>query len=91
MRRLLDALATLDDQLQQDEQIRLLSVATEMSLLDNWRKMLAEPYRDPLPWWLDGRLEAAADEMRQFIDSDQTFRTVPIRARPSLRSPDASA
>ncbi len=73
MRRLLDAMDALDNQIQQDEQVRLLSVSTELPLLDNWRKMLAEPYRDPLPWWLDGILEAAAKEVRQFIEADRTF------------------
>lgn len=65
MRRLLDGFAALDDELQRNEQIRLLSVATELPLLDNWRRMLAKPYRELLPWWLDGTLEAAAEGVRQ--------------------------
>ena len=63
MRRLLDAFAALDDVTQQEEQVFLLSVATELPLLENWRTTLAEPYRDPLPWWLDGTLEEAAAQV----------------------------
>jgi hypothetical protein len=36
---------------------RLLSRIAATPLLENWRGMLAEPYRSQLPWWLDGRLE----------------------------------
>lgn len=71
MRRLLDAFAGLDNQLQQEEQLKLLSIATELSLLENWRKMLAEPYRDPLPWWLDDTLEVVAKEVRRFVTQAQ--------------------
>jgi hypothetical protein len=60
MHRLLDAFSRLDAEVQRDEQIQLLSIAAELPLLDNWRKMLAEPYREYLPWWLDGTLEDAA-------------------------------
>lgn len=69
MHRLLNAFAALDDELQRDEQIRLLSVAAELPLLANWRKMLVVPYSDPLPWWLDGTLEAiAAQTAREIIE-----------------------
>lgn len=77
MRRLLDAFTALDNEIQQEGQIRLLSVATELPLLDNWRKMLAEPYRAPLPWWLDGTLEAAAEQTRQEIASYSMVSSLP--------------
>jgi len=54
--------------LQQPEQMRLLSVATELPLLENWRKMLAGEYRELLPWWLDGTLEQIAADMGGQID-----------------------
>jgi hypothetical protein len=37
-----------------------LSVAAGTQLLDNWRRLLIEPYRLSLPWWLDGSLEETA-------------------------------
>jgi hypothetical protein len=58
--KILDAFRSLDSTLQDEEKLGLLSVATELPLLENWRLMLAEPFREVLPWWLDGRLEAAA-------------------------------
>lgn len=44
------------------EQIPLLATAANTELLNNWRALLAQPYREILPWWLDGTLERAADE-----------------------------
>lgn len=73
MRQILDAFDRLDEAVQQDEQIKLLSIATELPLLDNWRKMLVEPYSDVLPWWLDGRLENAAEKVRRAVENDMTF------------------
>jgi len=70
MRRLLDAFNGLDDELQRDEQVQLLSIATELPLMENWRKMLVPPFRDSLPWWLDGTLEEAADATRRLITAD---------------------
>lgn len=43
-----------------------LATLTGSHLLDNFRGMLAPEFRDQLPWWLDGRLEAKAAE----IDAD---------------------
>lgn len=40
-----------------------LATLTGTHLLDNLRGMLAPEFRDPLPWWLDGRLEALAGEV----------------------------
>lgn len=37
-----------------------LSALAGTRLLENFRRMLAPAHRDPLPWWLDGRLEAEA-------------------------------
>jgi hypothetical protein len=55
---LLDRLSAFDQALQAE--VELLSLATNTTLLDYWRQGLAEEFRDPLPWWLDGRLEEAA-------------------------------
>lgn len=63
MQRMVKALLALDAATQADEQIKLLSTVTELSLLENWRQMLVEPYRDPLPWFLDGTLETAAKQV----------------------------
>ena len=41
------------------ERVDDLAVAVETRLLENWRCLLAESWRTPLPWWLDGTLEAA--------------------------------
>jgi hypothetical protein len=67
MHQLLAAFSSLDAEVQRDEQKHLLSIATELPLLDNWRKMLAEPYCEHLPWWLDGTLEEAAVEVRRSV------------------------
>ncbi|MFM8497576.1 MAG: hypothetical protein ACKOEM_18955 [Planctomycetia bacterium] len=40
-----------------------LATLTGTHLLDNLRGKLAAEFRDPLPWWLDGRLEALAAEI----------------------------
>ncbi len=74
MHRLLDAFAALDEELQRDEQLCLLSIATELPLLDNWRKMLSKPYRDPLPWWLNGTLETFAEETQKRINRESSLR-----------------
>lgn len=60
---LLAAIETFDQELQR--QSGLLSVAAETELLQNWRNLLAAPYREPLPWWLDGSLEEAARRVQQ--------------------------
>ena len=39
------------------ENLELVSLIAETSLLDNWRASLREPFSDPGPWWLDGRIE----------------------------------
>jgi|GEM_PF-3315925 len=47
--------------------VEFLATLADTQLLANWRMSLAEPYRDPLPWWLDGRLEATAAEVDRFV------------------------
>lgn len=85
MHRLLDAFSALDAEVQRDEQMRLLSVATELPLLDNWRKMLAQPFREHLPWWLDGALEEAATQVRRDIICESIFGgTEPAGVSPAL-------
>jgi len=42
------------------DRIDYLATVADTELLTNWRLSLADAFRDPLPWWLDGRLESAA-------------------------------
>ena len=46
-----------------------LSTLAGTRLFSNLRGMLAPEYRDPLPWWLDGRVEAKAAEVDVAIDT----------------------
>jgi len=46
----------------------LLATLVGTGVLDGWRRELAAAYRDPLPWWLDGRLEARAEAMARSVD-----------------------
>jgi hypothetical protein len=48
-----------DEELQAE--LELLASAAETNLLENWRQALAPQYRELLPWWLDGTLEAIAE------------------------------
>lgn len=82
--KLLGALEDFDAALLAQEE-RLCMIA-HLPLLQEWRQLLAAPFRDPLPWWLDGTLEAAAREMQRralALPPDN-----PIRQR---LPPDASA
>ena len=45
-----------------------LSTLASTRLLSNFRSMLAPEYSDPLPWWLDGRLEERAACIEQETD-----------------------
>lgn len=82
------ALERLDRSL--DKRQDYLSTLVGTCLLPNLRNMLAPEYRDPLPWWLDGRLEAKAAEVDGTIDTmlDQIVfkKTVvrPVCAPPTL-------
>ena len=58
----------LNSILQQEEHVHLLSVTAGLPLLENWRLMLVEPFREHLPWWLDGRLEHTAAAIEREID-----------------------
>jgi len=53
----------LDSKLQ--EKAESLSLASVTHVLDNWRQLLAEKYKEPLPWWLDGTLERLWDKVRR--------------------------
>lgn len=46
-----------------------LALLAGTHLLVNLRGMLAANHRDPMPWWLDGRLEASAAEID--VDADR--------------------
>lgn len=65
---LIDKIEALDRRMQSQEVLEILSVATELPLLENWRKMLAEPYRSTPPWWLDGTLEKVSDNHQLYLD-----------------------
>jgi hypothetical protein len=67
------ALARLDEALERfdralDTRQEYLSLLAGTNLLANLRAMLAPQFRDPLPWWLDGRLEAQAEAIDARID-----------------------
>jgi hypothetical protein len=65
-----DALDRFDAAL--EEQFEVLATIAHTHLLENWRVLLAPVYREALPWWLDGRLEAVARRLR-----DEAVRTLP--------------
>jgi hypothetical protein len=44
-----------------ERQTDVLATITGTRLLDNWRALLAPAFAEDLPWWLDRRLEEAAD------------------------------
>jgi hypothetical protein len=60
MNEALGAFDRADEITQSDEQLRLLSVAVELPLLENLRRMLKGSFKETLPWWLDGTLERIA-------------------------------
>ncbi len=60
--RLVDRLCEWDELLQQPKNLGLLATAADTALLENWRSALAEPFRRRPPWWLDGTLEAVAQQ-----------------------------
>lgn len=43
--------------------IEAICMAANTELLANWHDLLAPSYRDALPWWLDGTLEAVAKKI----------------------------
>jgi hypothetical protein len=80
----------LDEALQAE--LGILSTIADLPLLENWRRMLAAPHRDPMPWWLDGRLEAEAErvglEAKTWMpDADQWRNIREIAARNQAEKP----
>jgi len=73
MNELFAAKDAFDVEVQQDEQMCLIAVATELPLLENWRNMLTENYAELLPWWLDGTLEKIADTTQTTIEESFDF------------------
>jgi hypothetical protein len=75
---LTDSLEAFDDALAKHED--LLSCVTETPLLENWRQELSTPYRETLPWWLDGRLEDTArcsqEEALSSMPGESLWRTL---------------
>ncbi|MFM8577874.1 MAG: hypothetical protein ACKOCN_03600, partial [Planctomycetaceae bacterium] len=80
-----------------EDNVDVLATGAGTPLLRNWRAMLP-PRHDPLPWWLDGTLEAATLELgREFDGSIGAWRprhlveSIPItRAHEVARASDAS-
>lgn len=74
------AVETFDKILQQPEQLAILATVCSLPLLENFRKCLADEYRAILPWWLDGTLEAAAEQVARVVEatlpSAETWRRV---------------
>jgi hypothetical protein len=56
-----------------------LTMLADTRLLTNLRSMLAPRHRDPLPWWLDGRLEAEAEAMD--AATDDLLSGIPLEPR----------
>ena len=54
---------TFDTVMQDNMEVICMAANTE--LLKNWRDLLAPPYRNALPWWLDRTLEAVADQIEE--------------------------
>ncbi len=79
-----DALAQTDAALR--EQADFLSVAAGTQLLDNWRRLLVEPYRLSSPWWLDGSLERVAERLWMGLSERRSNHAVlptrPVRVEP---------
>ncbi len=75
-----EAVGELDQILQQPEHLALLSTVCSLPLLENWRKSLAGVHREVPPWWLDGTLEAAAEQVARVVEatlpSAETWRRV---------------
>lgn len=79
------------------ENVDILSTAVGTPLLRNMRAMLPARH-DPLPWWLDGTLEAAAIELGHEFDRSigawrprQRSETIPIELRrDAMRASDTS-
>jgi hypothetical protein len=84
--RMLDALEAFDEVLQQPDHLALLSILTGTQLLQNWRSLLATPYSEVLPWWLDGTLEEAGQRVEAATLATLPSPTAWRRRRESLQS-----
>jgi len=60
--RMQNALDPFDEELERHSDV--LATVTGTRLLDGWRAFLAPAFREDLPWWLDGRLEEAAEQLK---------------------------
>lgn len=49
-------------------QVNMLAPIAGTGVLDEWRRQLTTEQKDPLPWWLDGRLESQAEAMARWVD-----------------------
>ncbi len=65
----------------------LLSVAAGTELLSNWRRLLAEPFRLSLPWWLDGTLEETAERLWNGLPSGRVVGPTAAGGRASALPP----
>ncbi len=92
--RLLDALDQFDDVLQEPDNLALLSMLTGTELLKNWLRLLAGRYREVLPWWLNGTLEAAERRIERELAASEpgrgTGQHAPEPLKPEPRSRTAS-
>lgn len=61
LEELIDATTKLDEAM--EAHMDTLCTAAETNMFDNWRGLLAEPYRTAPPWWLDGTVEKAWAEV----------------------------
>jgi hypothetical protein len=70
----LDRVYTALDQFDRalERQTDVLATITGTRLLENWRALLAPPFAEDLPWWLDGQLEEAAQH-----NDAEAVRTLP--------------
>jgi hypothetical protein len=96
MNRLLDAVEEFDVVLQDDGTVELLSVVAGGELLGNWKRMLAEDYREPPAWWLDGGLEQVQrdldEELAATLPRSQAQRQrEQVKAVPRSRTASAQA
>ncbi len=76
----------LDSSMQENTDIFCTAANTEM--LDNWQGLLASPYLDALPWWLDETLEAVANQIEETAlatqPSDAAWRKF-VTSRPDVQ------
>jgi hypothetical protein len=88
MNRVLACFDEVDKITQSEEQVRLLSIATELPLLENWRGMLQGSFKETRPWWLDGTLErlALAAETRNSLPTNCDLCTLLMRQNEEINA-----